>query len=91
MVFAYEDELPKKLFWKGKYFNKGASNDIRNYGLCKSHRNPFRYGGGIRTDSIGWAIRGRMFERKYYSERTGKEIDDVVRKIIKTQYQTWIF
>ena len=29
---------------------------------------------------------GDMFQRKYYSEQTGKEVDDEIRKIITEQY-----
>ena len=28
----------------------------------------------------------KMFQRKYYSEQTGKEVDDEIRKIITEQY-----
>ncbi|MDD7391761.1 MAG: ATP-dependent zinc metalloprotease FtsH, partial [Fusobacteriaceae bacterium] len=30
---------------------------------------------------------GDLFERKYYSEQTGKEIDDEIRKIITESYE----
>ncbi|MDC7954260.1 ATP-dependent zinc metalloprotease FtsH [Fusobacterium simiae] len=30
---------------------------------------------------------GDMFQRKYYSEQTGKEIDDEIRKLVKERYQ----
>ena len=30
---------------------------------------------------------GDMFQRKYYSEQTGKEVDDEIRSIINERYQ----
>ena len=30
---------------------------------------------------------GDMFQRKYYSEQTGKEIDDEIRRLVKERYQ----
>lgn len=33
---------------------------------------------------------GDMFQRKYYSEETGKEVDDEIRKILNTAYDRTI-
>lgn len=88
MVFAYGGRAAEEIVFGKENISTGAGNDIQR-ATAYAQAIVTRFGmdeefGPILLDGTQ---EGDMFQRKYYSEQTGKEIDDVVRKIIKTQYQ----
>lgn len=88
MVFAYGGRAAEEIVFGKENISTGASNDIqRATAYAKAIVTRFGMVEEFGPILLDGTQEGDMFERKYYSEQTGKEIDDVVRKIIKTQYQ----
>lgn len=88
MVFAYGGRAAEEIIFGKENISTGASNDIeRATAYAKAIVTRFGMVEEFGPILLDGTQEGDMFERKYYSEQTGKEIDDVVRKIIKTQYQ----
>ncbi len=88
MVFAYGGRAAEEIVFGKENISTGASNDIeRATAYAKAIVTRFGMVDEFGPILLDGTQEGDMFERKYYSEQTGKEIDDVVRKIIKTQYQ----
>lgn len=88
MVFAYGGRAAEEIIFGKENISTGASNDIeRATAFAQAIVTRFGMDESFGPILLDGTQEGDMFQRKYYSEQTGKEIDDVVRNIIKTQYQ----
>ena len=78
----------EELIFGKDYITNGASNDIER---ATSYAQYMVTRVGM-SDKFGPVLLdgtqdGDMFQRKYYSEQTGKEVDDEIRSIINERYQ----
>lgn len=88
MVFAYGGRAAEEIVFGKENISTGASNDIeRATAFAQAIVTRFGMDENFGPILLDGTQEGDMFQRKYYSEQTGKEIDDVIRNIIKTQYQ----
>lgn len=88
MAIFFGGRAAEEIVFGKDYITAGASSDIER---ATSYAQLMVTKLGM-TDKFGPVLLdgtqdGDMFQRKYYSEETGKEVDDEIRKMINECYQ----
>ncbi|WP_022819405.1 ATP-dependent zinc metalloprotease FtsH [Fusobacterium russii] len=88
MSIFFGGRAAEEIIFGKEYITAGASNDIER-ATAYAQLMVTKLG---MTEKFGPILLdgtqdGDMFQRKYYSEQTGKEVDDEIRKIINECYQ----
>ena len=88
MSELYGGRAAEEIIFGKDYITTGASNDIqRASAIARYIVTQIGMDEKFGPILLDGTQDGDMFQRKYYSEQTGKEIDDEIRRIVKERYQ----
>lgn len=89
MSIFFGGRAAEEIIFGKEYITAGASNDIeRATGYAQLMVTKLGMTEKFGPILLDGTQDGDMFQRKYYSEQTGKEVDDEIRKIINECYQS---
>jgi len=88
MSELYGGRAAEEIIFGKDYITTGASNDIqRATAIARYIVTQIGMDEKFGPILLDGTQDGDMFQRKYYSEQTGKEIDDEIRRLVKERYQ----
>jgi len=88
MSELYGGRAAEEIIFGEDYITTGASNDIqRATAIARYIVTQIGMDEKFGPILLDGTQDGDMFQRKYYSEQTGKEIDDEIRRLVKERYQ----
>lgn len=91
MIGLYGGRAAEEIIFGEENITTGASNDIeRATAIAQFIVTRVGMNSKFGPIMLDGTQEGDMFQRKYYSEQTGKEVDDEIRKIINETYQAAI-
>lgn len=91
MIGLYGGRAAEEIIFGEENITTGASNDIeRATAIAQFIVTRVGMNSKFGPIMLDGTQDGDMFQRKYYSEQTGKEVDDEIRKIINETYQAAI-
>ena len=88
MSELYGGRAAEEIIFGKEYITTGASSDIqRATAIARYIVTQIGMNEKFGPILLDGTQDGDMFQRKYYSEQTGKEIDDEIRRLVKERYQ----
>ena len=88
MSELYGGRAAEEIIFGKEYITTGASSDIqRATAIARYIVTQIGMDEKFGPILLDGTQDGDMFQRKYYSEQTGKEIDDEIRRLVKERYQ----
>ena len=88
MSELYGGRAAEEIIFGKEYITTGASSDIqRASAIARYIVTQIGMDEKFGPILLDGTQDGDMFQRKYYSEQTGKEIDDEIRRLVKERYQ----